>query len=337
MDYNKPFDQTNPAAGYVNGNPATNTAGSIPCAEGLEFPQREIVAAITAAGLTPSNADLTQLLQAIGILARRQIIGVAPTIPTGDVTIHVSTAGNDATADGTTTKPFATIYAAALYASRRYFFAGYKLIVQLDVPGTYAAPGGLPALGGQVVVRGDPNNHGPYIVQGAGPAQGGGSLIAANNGCQVTTSGLTIVNTGTINGHIGAGLASSISFDNCEFLSTVATGQGIIIAAGGGSAICGAGNIINCYAGAALLATGGNILLASTLTVLNNPAFSAAFAVAINSGGSINVSQGVGIAGAAQGQRYSASLNASINTLGGGEQFFPGTGAGVKLTGGQYA
>ena len=66
MDYNKPFDQTNPAAGYVNGNPATNTAGSIPCAEGLEYPQREIVNAERVAGLTPSNGDLTQLAGAIG-------------------------------------------------------------------------------------------------------------------------------------------------------------------------------------------------------------------------------------------------------------------------------
>lgn len=70
MIYNKPFDQTNPAAGYVNGNPATNTAGSIPCAEGLEYPQREIVATITAAGLTPTNGDLTQLSQAIPLLAK---------------------------------------------------------------------------------------------------------------------------------------------------------------------------------------------------------------------------------------------------------------------------
>lgn len=65
MLYNKPFDQTNPDAGYVNGNPATNTAGSIPCAEGLEYPQREIVNAITSAGLAPSNGDLFQLWKAM--------------------------------------------------------------------------------------------------------------------------------------------------------------------------------------------------------------------------------------------------------------------------------
>ncbi|MDH2313158.1 hypothetical protein [Methylobacterium brachiatum] len=84
MKYNKPYDQTNTDAAYVNGNPATNTAGSIPCAEGLEYPQREIVAAITAAGMVPSNSDLTQLSQAIAklststvttIIKSRNIIG----------------------------------------------------------------------------------------------------------------------------------------------------------------------------------------------------------------------------------------------------------------------
>lgn len=82
MKYNKPFDQTSPAAGYINGNPATNTAGSIPCAEGLEYPQREIVNAITAAGLTPSNDDLTQLAQAIA-----KIASSAGTTPAQSLTI----------------------------------------------------------------------------------------------------------------------------------------------------------------------------------------------------------------------------------------------------------
>jgi hypothetical protein len=84
--YNKPFDQTNTAAGYVNGNPATNTAGSIPCAEGLEYPQREIVALIAAAqamGLdAPSNADLKQMLKAVrsGLLGRFSATGTADAI-----------------------------------------------------------------------------------------------------------------------------------------------------------------------------------------------------------------------------------------------------------------
>lgn len=68
MQYNKPFDQSDPTAAYVNGNPAAGVQGSIPPAEAIEYPQREIINVIVAAGLTPSNTDLTQLLQAIRLL-----------------------------------------------------------------------------------------------------------------------------------------------------------------------------------------------------------------------------------------------------------------------------
>src|ERR1035437_10819759 len=79
MLYNQPFDQpSSPNAGYVNGNPATGTPGSIPPAPSIELPQREIVAVINYAythGLidwstvncaAPTNSIATQLLSAIG-------------------------------------------------------------------------------------------------------------------------------------------------------------------------------------------------------------------------------------------------------------------------------
>jgi hypothetical protein len=65
MKYTQPFGVVDPNASYVNGNPATGTAGSIPPAAALEAAQREIVNCITQAGLTPDPANLTQLWQAI--------------------------------------------------------------------------------------------------------------------------------------------------------------------------------------------------------------------------------------------------------------------------------
>jgi hypothetical protein len=63
VQYNQPFDQqSNPNAPYNNGNPATGTQGSIVPAAAVEYPQREIVNAVTDIGLaTPTNADLHQL------------------------------------------------------------------------------------------------------------------------------------------------------------------------------------------------------------------------------------------------------------------------------------
>lgn len=50
---------------YVNANPATGVKGSTVPAAAIEDTQREIVQAIAAAGITPSENDKTQLAKAI--------------------------------------------------------------------------------------------------------------------------------------------------------------------------------------------------------------------------------------------------------------------------------
>ncbi|BCP53770.1 hypothetical protein K32_23870 [Kaistia sp. 32K] len=65
MKYQPPYGAPTDDAGYVNGNPAAGVKGSIIPAEAVENPQREIVAAIRGAGLTPDPGDLTQLLRAV--------------------------------------------------------------------------------------------------------------------------------------------------------------------------------------------------------------------------------------------------------------------------------
>jgi hypothetical protein len=65
MKYVQPYGISDPDASYINGNPATGTMGSIPPAASIEHPQREIVQVIKAAGRTPTDADLKQLLRSI--------------------------------------------------------------------------------------------------------------------------------------------------------------------------------------------------------------------------------------------------------------------------------
>ena len=80
---------------YINANPSLSIEGSWPDGEGIEHPQREILAVIEAAGLTPSDTDLTQLLQAINQL----IADAAPTSAavTGFSNLLISTTGASAT------------------------------------------------------------------------------------------------------------------------------------------------------------------------------------------------------------------------------------------------
>jgi microcystin-dependent protein len=68
MKYVQPLGAADNTA-YVDGNPSAGIEGSIVPAAALEHPQREILAVILAAGLTPASTDLGQLLQAIQILS----------------------------------------------------------------------------------------------------------------------------------------------------------------------------------------------------------------------------------------------------------------------------
>lgn len=98
MKYNAPAGNSDPNASYVTGNAVTKVKGSAVPAEAVEFPQREIVAAILAAGLVPENGDLTQLKKAIEQLAKNQLPGIARTTVNGisrpdGVTLKIDTAG----------------------------------------------------------------------------------------------------------------------------------------------------------------------------------------------------------------------------------------------------
>ena len=64
MKYTQPLNEVEDAH-YVNGDPTIGQTGSIIPAGALENPQREIVNAITDAGLTPSASNNSQLAQAI--------------------------------------------------------------------------------------------------------------------------------------------------------------------------------------------------------------------------------------------------------------------------------
>jgi hypothetical protein len=65
MKYVPPLNSTDPNIGYVNGNPATATMGSIPPAAAFENPQREIVNMISDSQQVPTDQDLHQMTRAI--------------------------------------------------------------------------------------------------------------------------------------------------------------------------------------------------------------------------------------------------------------------------------
>lgn len=66
-----------PAAAYVNGNPATGSPGSIPPMESVDHPQRELEELITSAALAPSATVLYQVAEATARYASKGVGGTA--------------------------------------------------------------------------------------------------------------------------------------------------------------------------------------------------------------------------------------------------------------------
>ena len=103
MKYNQPFGNEDANAAYVNGNPALGVQGSIPPASAIEYPQREILAVIEAAGIVPSNSNLHQLLDALQWLIDQS--------PTAQGRVHYGAAGGTADTITTVTEPEMTTIA----------------------------------------------------------------------------------------------------------------------------------------------------------------------------------------------------------------------------------
>lgn len=97
-----PADTGNPNGDYWNGDAAAAVKGAIPPAKSVQSPQREIENVIVAAGLVPDAADETQLLQALKILIRAQVLKILDEVgavddggdPVGDADPVIVEAGN---------------------------------------------------------------------------------------------------------------------------------------------------------------------------------------------------------------------------------------------------
>ena len=112
MDYAPPLnadpvDGVYPLSPYWNKDPSIGLVGAKVPADALNGPLFEILNAITGAGLTPSSADLTQLLQAITIIARAAagrlitsplMLTVDPGVAVSDTNFHTVQAAFDSLA-----------------------------------------------------------------------------------------------------------------------------------------------------------------------------------------------------------------------------------------------
>jgi hypothetical protein len=345
MKYNVPYglpdETTLYGTPYVNGNPSTGTAGSIPPAASIEYDQREIVAVIQYAFdkvlfdwtgtpcAAPSNADLTQLLKAIyGISNRARVVVPFSYYVDGG-------AGNDANDGLTAATAFKTIQHAVDVASG--YAPGPNAITIRIAPFTYTGfttPNySIP----QILIQGDTTTPTSCVIDG-------GTTWAAGCGSYNTLTLSYCKLQATGGQHVGPGSSGVVAFP----YGTVLIGQGVTF--GRCDLACmnsaGAVNIetgfhINGSVGDYILySAGGSIIcgaLGSSLEIfIDAPITVQAFALA-NTGGYLT-STGVTWTGAANvtGQRYSANYNSMIDTNVSGVNYFPGTVAGSVANGGTY-
>ena len=92
MRYTKPLNETDQNAGYKDAVPAQGIKGSTVPSSAIEAPQREIVNVISSAGLTPSEADNTQLAQAILKLIEKNSLQYE--YISGDATVQIVSGGD---------------------------------------------------------------------------------------------------------------------------------------------------------------------------------------------------------------------------------------------------
>ena len=205
--------------------------------------------------------------------------------------------------------------------------AGFTVTIQIGA-GAYAAGMAMKDFTGPVIVQGDTTTPSNVVISttSAFPVLHTATGTVTVQGFKLTSSGNGLVYCGgaattLVLGAMeyGSSAFRQIWIDNGASVQMTAA---YTISGGGSDHIYMAGNSTYSFASA-------------TVTLTGTPAFGSAFFTAVSGAAATLFS--VTYSGSATGARYSATLNAVINTFGGGASYFPGNSAGSAATGGQYA
>jgi hypothetical protein len=338
MLYNQPYGVSDPNASYINGNPSTGTAGSIPPAASIEHDQREIVNVIQWAfdhGYidmdgnpcgAPSSAILDQLLKALfGIMNS--------TLLRAPQTYYVDgTNGSDSNDGLTTATAFATIQK-ALDTTVTWNQNGFGVTINVAA-GVYDGTV-LPALngsGGCTIVG---SGTGTCTISGVNK-----SAVIQNGGVyEISNFALTASGVSPPGDHV-AGIQSNqgmIIIHDIKFLACVGPHLEVLTV----SQVAMTGPIE--IAGSALshlqVEWGGKITSDQDpykpVLTISAPVTFGTFALANNASMIIATYQSITGSANVTGKKYDATGNSVINT-GADINYLPGTIAGTTATGGQY-
>lgn len=204
----------------------------------------------------------------------------------------------------------------------------YVVTIQIGLAGTYAGCTiSAPFVGGtgsHVLISGDIVSPGSYVLSSQIAVTGGGTIYvqgvdftSSNFGLNVSTGGIAVI-------------AGAVIFGACTNDHIDCASQGTVLVSANYT-IDGSPGSYHLFASYLSYVD----ISARTITLTGTPNWPSAF-VGVT-GGAVFKANSNTYTGLATGARYSATLNAVINTIGGGANYFPGNSAGSTATGGQYA
>ncbi|WP_291167030.1 DUF2793 domain-containing protein [Hyphomicrobium sp.] len=248
---------------------------------------------------------------------------------TANRTYYVSTTGSDSTNDGLSTgSAFATLQKAENVA-RTIDFNGFTVTVSIG-DGTYTA--GVTV--GQKVGQAGPAN---YRFTSTSADATKVTISTTSTSCFTGNAPFTVdrvtMQTTTSGSGIWMQMAGLVQFGTvifgaCATYCLNATAPGAKIQCTGAFTIAGNTGAF------AVAADGSQIQCESTTITLTGTLAISMFVLATRLGGILM--RALTFSGSATGLRYSATLNGTIETGGGGASYFPGSSAGSVATGAQY-
>lgn len=258
---------------------------------------------------------------------------------TADTTFFVRSDGNDGNSGlaNTSAGAFQTLQGAYDAIRQRYFANGFSVTLQLGVAGSYV---GIvhSTWPGTVIVKGDPANRSTYILT---TVPGVESVVAASNGLRLEVLDVSLTSTPSASCRGVWAQGGTVLLSGIQFRGAAAGNVAAILGENSGTVFID-GSIEIYYLtdlffngiGASRLYMGANSPCTVTLQsaiVLTRP-FVNVSELALVSRRSCTFT-----GSSATGQRYLGTLNAVINTSGGGANYFPGSVAGSVSSGAQYA
>lgn len=317
---------------FTNGNPATGSPATIVDQDWFNRVQEELMSILTAAGTTPIKTTYNQVLTSLQSL----FVGAGNTRTklTTSTTYYIATTGNDSTGNGTSGNPWLTIQHAVGYLQQNIDLGGQSVTISV-ADGTYAAGATIfqPFTGsGNVTIQGDVSTPANCIISttSQAPFTIANKAIVSIEGFKLTTTAAhgIVADSGCVIDLIGA-----MEYGACGGSSThiVSQSAGSLINISANYKISGAAACHFQITNSAQI----NTTASNTVTITGTPAFSQAFVQTTACASGLLENQTY--SGSATGVRYNTTLNAVINTGGGGASYFPGNSSGTTASGGQYA